>query len=163
VNQAITPMAAARKAKELRDYFDSNGRIHLVVDATRDDVQVPANLKGDPTLCLLLSVRMPQIIEITKNGVKSTFSFSGNPFACVIPIDAIWAAYPPKMSLDQGVIWQDDIPPAVQQVMQSMMPKSDLKEEEGRATSEEEKEETAAAPAPPTVAQGRRKGHLRIV
>ncbi|MDX8412939.1 MAG: hypothetical protein R8J85_02525 [Mariprofundales bacterium] len=152
MSKNITPMAAARKAKELRDYFDCCGRIHLVIDATRDDVEVPPHLKGNPGLCLLLSTRMPQIIEINKDGVQSAFSFAGNPFSCVIPIGAIWAAYQPKSSLEEGLIWQDDVPPAVQQVMASMIPKPDQKEE-------------PPEPAPPVVptSKGRSKGHLRIV
>jgi len=156
MSKNITPMAAARKAKELRDYFDCCGRIHLVIDATRDDVEVPAHLKGDPGLCLLLSTRMPQIIDINKDGVQSTFSFAGNPFACVIPIGAIWAAYQPKSSLEEGLVWQDDIPTAVQQVMQSIMTEPDQEEEPPVPAPEPV---STAAPA----GKGRSKGHLRIV
>ncbi|MDQ6963513.1 MAG: ClpXP protease specificity-enhancing factor SspB [Mariprofundales bacterium] len=153
----MTQLAAARRAKELRDYFDSSGRIHIVVDATRDDVQVPPHLKGDHALCLLLNVRMPQIIEINRDGVKSTLSFSGNPFDCFIPIDAIWAAYQPNMSLDQGIIWLEQIPLALQQAVASMIEPADDKSD-GTPTESD-------TPPPPDQegSSGRRKGHLRIV
>jgi len=158
LSDKITTMTAARKAKALRDYFDGSGKIHLVVDATRDDVQVPAHLKGDPGLCLLLNVRMPQKIDITKTGVESVLSFSGDPFACFIPIDAIWAAYQPQMSLEQGLVWQEDIPPAVQNIMASMMPQPDATTD----TTEAGEKTCDSEPVEPAV-EGRRKGHLRIV
>jgi len=157
VNSNIATIAAARKAKELRDYFDSKGKIHLVIDATRDDVEVPPHLKGDPGLCLLLNVRMPQRIDISKAGVESVFSFSGNPFACHVPIDAIWAAYQPTMSLEQGLIWQEDIPQEVQKVMASMLSQSEPVEVEDNRVNPSPS--TSTEPA----AKGRSKGHLRIV
>ena len=156
----IATMAAVRKAKELRDYFDSKEKIHIVVDATREDVQVPPHLKGDPGLCLLLNVRMPQRIDISKDGVESVFSFSGNPFACHVPIDAIWAAYQPQTSLEQGLIWQQDIPPEVQRVMASMMPGGDGATE---VASDGAEEDSKSAAVPQESPKGRRKGHLRIV
>ena len=155
----VATMDAVRKAKQLRDYFDSKGKIHIVVDATRDDVRVPPHLKGDPGLCLLLNVRMPQRIDISKDGVDSVFSFSGTPFPCHVPMAAIWAAYQPRMSLAQGLIWEEDIPPQVQQVMAAMMTQG-----EGEAEPEAERgQREPAADGKPQAGSGRRKGHLRIV
>ncbi len=155
----VATMGAVRKAKELRDYFDSKGKIHIVVDATRDDVQVPPHLKGDPGLCLLLNVRMPQRIDISKEGVDSVFSFSGNPFPCHVPMEAIWAAYQPQMSLEQGLIWQEDIPAQVQRVMAAMMMQGEPDAEPEEEAPPQREEAAGAKPA-----KGKRsKGHLRIV
>ena len=87
--------ADAAKAKELRDYFNRYGRIYIVVDATGDDVVLPDNLKGDPALRLVLSLRMPQQIHIRDDRLDSDFSFSGQIYACRIPMHTIWAAYQP--------------------------------------------------------------------
>ncbi|RMH49947.1 MAG: hypothetical protein D6682_08190 [Zetaproteobacteria bacterium] len=169
-------MNDARKAREIREYFDRNGRVHLVLDATRDDVVVPPHLKEDPALCLLISVRMPQRIEISKDGLKSVFSFSGRPFACHVPMAAIWAAYRPGTAPEDGLIWIEDIPPSVRRAMASVL--EEAAEAPRRAAVARRPEEgtgrssdgggTEGAPessAPESKQEGRkpRRGHLRIV
>ncbi len=162
----MTTMDDARKAREIRDYFDRYGKIHLIVDATRDDVTVPPHLKGDPALCLLLNVRMPQRIDIGKDGVASCLSFSGQPFSCHVPMAAIWAVYQPQGSLEEGLVWPEAIPSEVQQVMQTLIADAE-DEDEGRAGAPHaEREDSAVEPSSPAETgpgSGRRKGHLRIV
>ncbi len=110
----------AAKAKQLREYFNRHGRIYIVVDATRDDVIVPPNLHGDPALRLVLNVRMPQQINIGDDRLDSDFSFSGQIFACQIPMDAIWAAYLPEGELEQGIIWDDSVPEMIKAIVQAV-------------------------------------------
>ncbi|MDQ6993726.1 MAG: ClpXP protease specificity-enhancing factor SspB [Mariprofundus sp.] len=110
----------AAKAKELRDYFGRFGRIYIVVDATRDDVILPDNLKGDLALRLVLSMRMPQQIHIRDDRLESDFSFGGQIFPCRIPMHTIWGAYQPEGELEQGLIWEESIPEIIKSMMQGI-------------------------------------------
>jgi len=101
------------KAKQLNDFFQSAGRIYIVVDASADAVNVPDFLKGDPALRLALNVRMRQPIYIRDDGVSSVFSFSGQPHDCFIPLQYIWAAYEPDGDLESGLVWESDVPEIV--------------------------------------------------
>ncbi|MDX8405693.1 MAG: hypothetical protein R8K50_06020 [Mariprofundus sp.] len=119
----------AAKAKQLREYFNRYGRIYIVVDATGDDVELPDNLKGDPALRLVLSLRMPQQIHIRDDRLESDFSFSGQVYACRIPMHTIWGAYQPEGELEQGIIWEDSVPEMIRslvQEMQSSLPDADV-------------------------------------
>ena len=145
----------ALKAKKLRDFFHETGRIYVVVDATRDEVDVPDFLRGDPALRLVLNARMPQPIYIRDSFIESNFTFSGVAHHCVLPMNCIWAAYQPDLSLDSGLLWDDDIPETVQAMMASI---SDL--EEGEQIVEEESKEDKSRVAS---TKGKKFGHLRVI
>jgi len=110
----------AAKAKQLRQYFNRYGRIFIVVDATGDDVVLPDSLKGDPSLRLVLNMRMPQQIHIRDDYLDSDFSFSGRIFSCRIPMHAIWAAYQPEGDLEQGLIWDDSVPEIIKSMVHTV-------------------------------------------
>ncbi len=110
----------AAKARQLKNYFQQHGRIYIVVDASREDCIVPQHLKHDPALNLVLNTRMPQAIEIDLDGVRSRFSFSGQPFDCHIPLAAVWAAYLPGGNMEDGLIWEQDVPAVVRTVLDMM-------------------------------------------
>lgn len=152
------------KAKQLNDYFQSCGRIYIVVDGTADSVDIPDYLRGDPALRLALNVRMPQPIHIRADGVASVLSFSGKNHACFIPLSCIWGAYQPDGDLENGLIWEDAVPAVIRQAMlaqvteaPSSIPPEDA---EVAATPEPEPEDPTVndAPSRPTKAP-----HLRIV
>jgi len=131
----------AAKAKQLRDYFNSHGRIYIVVDATNDDVQLPDSLKGDPALRLVLNMRMPQQIHINDDHVASEFSFGGQVYPCQIPMHSIWAAYLPEGELEQGLIWDDSVPEMIKAIVQAV---STNMPEDGAQQSEEKRETSQA-------------------
>jgi stringent starvation protein B len=109
--------ARANKVRKLRRYFEQQGRIYIVVDATRQDVVLPEHLKGDPAVNLVLNIRMPQRIDIAEDAVRSRFSFNGQASDCEIPIDAIWASYTPGTNMEDGLVWEESVPEVVRSVM----------------------------------------------
>jgi stringent starvation protein B len=125
----------AAKAKQLREYFNRHGRIYIVVDATRDEVIVPEHLRGDPALRLVLNLRMPQPIHIRDDRGDSDFSFSGQIFACSIPMHTIWATYLPEGEIEQGIIWDDSVPEMIRVIVQAV-----------RSNLSEDADETAEQP-----------------
>jgi len=112
--------AGAAKARELRTYFSRYGRVYVVVNATSDDVRVPAHLNGDPALRLVLNVRMPQQILIGDEALESDLTFSGTPFHCVIPMHAIWAVYEPEQQLENGIVWEEDVPETIRTMVKAV-------------------------------------------
>lgn len=152
--------ADAAKAKQLREYFARHGRIYIVVNAIDDAVVLPEHLHGDPALRLVLNARMPQAIIIKDGVLESEFSFSGSLFRCSIPMQAIWAAYVPEQQIENGLLWEDDIPETIQTVIQAVR----------SAQEENDNPETDISPDTQTPESkggkeqlGRQVGHLRVV
>ena len=172
----------AAKAKALREYFSRHGRIYIVVDATSDDVLLPDNLKGDPALRLVLNSRMPQPIQIRDDRLDSDFSFSGTIYSCQIPMHTIWAAYLPDGDLEQGIIWDEDVPElikAIVKAVRSNMPDTDEnadseQEDSGEVPATADKQGSAATTSVSVIDGGamankktrrteRKTGHLSVV
>ena len=152
--------AGAAKAKQLREYFARHGRVYIVVNATDDHVIVPEHLHGDPALRLVLNVRMPQAIIIKDDTLESEFSFSGNLFHCSIPMQAIWAAYVPEQQIENGILWEDDVPETVRTVIRAVRGVQDESDSPETGTSpgtEDSKPENGKKQA------GRQVGHLRVI
>jgi len=150
----------AAKAKKLREFFAKHSRIYIVVNATGDDVQVPEHFRGDPALRLVLNNRMPQPIYIRDDAVDSDFSFSGQVYSCHIPMHTIWAAYLPDGDLEQGIVWDDDVPEMIRSIVQAVRGMQNQETEESEAAEK-------GAETPPEdenkPLEGRRVGHLRVI
>ncbi len=133
----------AAKAKALREYFSRYSRIYIVVDATSDDVLLPDDLKGDPALRLVLNSRMPQPILIRDDRLDSDFSFSGTVYSCRIPMHTIWATYLPDGDLEQGIIWDEDVPELIKTIVKAVRSNMPNRDE----TTDAEQESSSQAPA----------------
>ncbi|MDX8391877.1 MAG: ClpXP protease specificity-enhancing factor SspB [Mariprofundaceae bacterium] len=161
--------AGASKARELRRYFSRHGRIYIVVDATGDDVQIPDHLHGDPALRLVLNVRMPQQILIGDETLESDLTFSEISYHCVIPIHAIWAAYVPEHRLENGILWDDDVPETIRTVVKAVRSMRDDVEISARPLSVSLIPEAKTPPdrkidiQDETPASGKKSSHLRVV
>lgn len=89
----------------------SNVLMHL--DARRDDVMVPRNLKTNPQLVLQLGLNLAipiRDLDVGDDGVTCTLSFNRTPFSCVLPYPAIFA-----MVAEDGraMVWPEDVPEIV--------------------------------------------------
>jgi hypothetical protein len=89
----------------------SNVLMHL--DARREDVIVPRNLKANPQLVLQLGLNLAvpiRDLDVGDEGVKCTLSFNRTPFLCVLPYPAIFA-----MVAEDGraMVWPEDVPAEV--------------------------------------------------
>jgi len=152
--------AGAAKARQLREYFARHGRIYIVVNATDDDVIVPEHLHGDPALRLVLNARMPQTIIIRDDTLESEFSFSGNLFHCCIPMHAIWAAYVPEQKIENGILWEDDVPETIRAVVKAVR---GMRENNSETTIANTPDTDTSEPEKKQGQHGRRVGHLRVI
>jgi len=154
--------ANAAKAKKLKEFFHQHGRIYIVVDATSDEVVVPDFLKGDPALRLVLNMRMPQVIHIREDALESNFSFSGQSYTCRVPMGRIWAAYLPEGDMEQGIIWEENVPETIRAVVSAVRGLGeDTPEEEQELVTETLKGEQSTEPEGKPVEKKVR--HLRVV
>ena len=86
----------------------SEGDAMVCLDARQTDVVVPKPYKSDPSLNLIFNLNFRRPIDIQKEGIFVTLSFSGRPHKCEIPFTAIWAIYEPKMK--KGQVWEECLP-----------------------------------------------------
>ena len=49
-----------------------------------------------------------QPIEINEDAISATLAFSGRPYKCSLPFEAVWAIYDPNMQ--NGQVWEESIP-----------------------------------------------------
>ncbi|MDQ6959422.1 MAG: ClpXP protease specificity-enhancing factor SspB [Mariprofundaceae bacterium] len=152
--------AGVAKARQLREYFARHGRIYIVVNATGDDVIVPEHLHGDPALRLILNVRMPQTIIIRDDTLESEFSFSGNLFHCCIPMHAIWATYVPEQKIENGILWEDDVPETIRAVVKAVR---GMREDNSESAMKDVPDTDSPEPENHQKQRGRRVGHLRVI
>ena len=109
--QSKMPTLPSKKEVLLELLEKSNVLVHL--DARRDDVVVPKNLKTNPQLILQIALRgdVPaRDLDVGDEGVKCTLSFQRVPFFCELPYPAIFA-----MVAEDGraMVWPEDVPDVV--------------------------------------------------
>lgn len=155
--------ANAAKAKKLKEFFQQHGRIYIVVDATSDEVVVPGFLKGDPALRLVLNMRMPQVIHIREDALESDFSFSGQAHTCRIPMSRIWAAYLPEGDMEQGIIWEEDVPETIRAVVSAVRSLQEDAPDAEQAVSGVKASEGEESPESDEKPEEKRVRHLRVV
>jgi len=72
----------------------AGSKVMLVIDATRDDVQVPAQFKNNPETRLDFSLRFGiSDFVYDRDSVRCTLSFGGKESYCVIPWAAVLMMY----------------------------------------------------------------------
>lgn len=64
--------------------------IFIHVDASRDDVVVPAGLKGDQRLTLKLSRLFQGKTEVSQTQISVELLFPEGYFTCQVPLGSIW-------------------------------------------------------------------------
>jgi stringent starvation protein B len=89
--------------------FLSRGVAMVHLDARQPGVLVPEQFKSDAHLRLNLSYRygLPEF-EVGDEQIVATLSFSGRPFHCVLPWDAVFAVT--SSGTAEGQVWPEDLP-----------------------------------------------------
>ena len=126
----------------------ARGPVLVHVDARRAEVAVPARFRADASLVLRFGYTLtPAIADLAvdDDGIAGTLTFAGQPFRCVLPWTAVYAAM--VEGEQRGTVWPEDVP-------EDVLTGSDP---------------AAAAPAAPTAppkdepARAKRATHLKLV
>lgn len=107
----MTELSHPDKAEVVRLLLETEGRVMLCLDATREGVDVPRRFATDPGLMLVLNSKMPQDIEIGMDGIASELRFGGIPHFCIIPYAALWSAFNPDTN--HGMLWPESMPASI--------------------------------------------------
>jgi stringent starvation protein B len=81
------------------------------VDARRSEVSVPARFRADPSLVLRFGYNLsPAIGDLTidEEAIAGTLTFGGQPFRCILPWTAVYAAM--VEGEQRGTVWPEDVP-----------------------------------------------------
>ncbi len=89
-------------------YLLETGDAMVCLDARLPDVDVPKNQKSNSSLNLVFNLNFRQPIEINEDAISATLAFSGRPYKCLLPFEAVWAIYDPNMQ--NGQVWEESIP-----------------------------------------------------
>lgn len=157
------------------------GMVMIHLDARRPGVIVPAHLQHEAHLLLNLSYRFdPPDLIVNEWGVRSTLTFSRQPFRVAVPWAALYAIT--SHVTKEFWVYPDDMPPEllerarVVEVAQPARPATPLRDVSygvpKSVSSSAPESPSEPAPATPETGSdvaggeggsGRRRGHLRLV
>jgi stringent starvation protein B len=128
----------------------SRGPVLVHVDARRSEVSVPSRFRADPSLVLRFGYQLsPPISDLTidEEAIAGTLTFAGQPFRCILPWTAVYAAM--VEGEQRGTVWPEDVP------------------EDVLTGGSDAQAPATATPAVPAVAklddEPRKRGHLKLV
>lgn len=103
--------ASAPDKRRTVEQLLERGPILVHVDARRAEVSVPARFRADPGLVLRFGYTLtPAIADLTVDdeAIGGTLTFAGQPFRCVLPWTAVYAAS--VEGEQRGTVWPEDVP-----------------------------------------------------
>ena len=138
------------------------GDAMVSLDARLPEVDVPKNQKSNSSLNLIFNLNFKQPIKVNKDSIVATLAFSGRPYKCFLPFEAVWAIYDPNMK--NGQVWEESIPPdmnlgddVVNEIINQPLQKSD-KKPKFRSLKTIGKPSSEETPKTPRV-----RNHLRVI
>ena len=103
------PMSSNRPylLRALYEWIGDNGMTpHLLVDASRPGVRVPAHTVQDGKVVLNIAARAVSHLDMDNDSVAFTARFGGVSHAVIVPVDAVLAIY--ARETGQGMALPDD-------------------------------------------------------
>ena len=115
--------ALNKKKYEFLLYLLEEGDAMVCLDARLPEVDVPESHKNNSSLNLIFNLNFKRPVEITEEGVFASLAFNGRPHKCVLPFNAVWAIYDPKMK--NGQVWEESIPSDISLTDQAILNQSE--------------------------------------
>ena len=141
-------------------YLLETGDAMVCLDARLPDVDVPKNQKSNSSLNLVFNLNFRQPIEINEDAISATLAFSGRPYKCLLPFEAVWAIYDPNMQNWQ--VWEESIPAdmdladqIVSEMVDNPTPKTEKKLKPLKTSDKPTPESRSKTP--------RDRSHLRVI
>ncbi|HWU88362.1 MAG TPA: ClpXP protease specificity-enhancing factor SspB [Kofleriaceae bacterium] len=103
--------ASAPDKRRTLEALLARGPVLVHVDARRAEVDVPARFRADPSLVLRFGYNLtPAIADLSVDdeAVAGTLTFAGQPYRCVLPWTAVYAAM--VEGEQRGTVWPEDVP-----------------------------------------------------
>jgi hypothetical protein len=106
--------ASASDKRRTLEALLARGPVLVHVDARRAEVSVPPRFRADPSLVLRFGYDLSPAIadfQIDDEAVSGTLTFSGQPYRCVLPWTAVYAAM--VEGEQRGTVWTEYVPEVV--------------------------------------------------
>ena len=103
--------ASAPDKRKTLEALLARGPVLVHVDARRAEVAVPPRFRADPSLVLRFGYNLsPAIVDLVVDdaAIAGTLTFAGQPFRCVLPWTAVYAAM--VEGEQRGTVWPEDVP-----------------------------------------------------
>ena len=103
--------ASAPDKKRTLEALLARGPVLVHVDARRTEVSVPPRFSADASLVLRFGYSLqPAITDlcVDDEAISGTLTFGGQPFRCVLPWAAVYAAM--VEGEQRGTVWPEDVP-----------------------------------------------------
>jgi stringent starvation protein B len=103
--------ASAPDKRRTLEALLGRGAVLVHVDARRAEVSVPARFRADPSLVLRFGYNLTPAntdLVVDDEAVSGTLTFSGQPYRCVLPWTAVYAAM--VEGEQRGTVWPEDVP-----------------------------------------------------
>jgi stringent starvation protein B len=103
--------ASAPDKRKTLEALLARGPVLVHVDARRAEVSVPARFRADASLVLRFGYQLTPAIEdlvIDDDAIAGTLTFGGQPFRCILPWTAVYAAM--VEGEQRGTVWPEDVP-----------------------------------------------------
>jgi len=103
--------ASAPDKRKTLETLLARGPVLVHVDARRAEVSVPPRFRADASLVLRFGYTLsPAIADLSvdDNAIGGTLTFGGQPFHCVLPWTAVYAAM--VEGEQRGTVWPEDVP-----------------------------------------------------
>lgn len=103
--------ASAPDKRRTLEALLARGPVLVHVDARRAEVDVPPRFRADPSLVLRFGYNLsPAITDLVVDdeGVSGSLTFAGQPYRCVLPWTAVYAAM--VEGEQRGTVWPEDVP-----------------------------------------------------
>ena len=146
--------ASAPDKRRTLETLLARGPVLVHVDARRAEVAVPPRFRADASLVLRFGYSLsPAIADLSvdDNAIAGTLTFGGQPFHCVLPWTAVYAAM--VEGEQRGTVWPEDVP---EDVLTGTA-------EPPAAVPATHAPETAPAAAPSPTPRAKRASHLKLV
>jgi stringent starvation protein B len=144
--------ASAPDKRRTLETLLARGPVLVHVDARRAEVSVPTRFRADASLVLRFGYALSPAIadlSIDDTAIAGTLTFGGQPFHCVLPWTAVYAAM--VEGEQRGTVWPEDVPEDV--LTGTAEPPSPVPPQATVA------EPIAPAPTP----RAKRQSHLKLV
>lgn len=103
--------ASAPDKRRTLEQLLSRGPVLVHVDARRVEVTVPPRFRTDASLVLRFGYNLNPAIGdliVDDDSIAGTLTFSGQPFRCILPWTAVYAAM--VEGEQRGTVWPEDVP-----------------------------------------------------
>jgi stringent starvation protein B len=103
--------ASAPDKRKTLEALLARGPVLVHIDARRAEVSVPPRFRADPSLVLRFGYNLsPAIVDLVVDdaAIAGTLTFAGQPFRCVLPWTAVYAAM--VEGEQRGTVWPEDVP-----------------------------------------------------